>query len=230
GLESFTKDGTLLAYGLAQSGSDHSEIHVRDTATGMDLRDIIPPARQGGVEWKHDNSGFYYAKLPKTSEHGRNEQAYDDKLYFHKLGTKAEMDRLIYERPEDRELSFGVTITEDGKFELLHLSRGTKRENRLYWRPANAAIDSDWNKLIDTEDFVYQPIGDDGSILYVRTTEAAPRGRIIGIDLSNSDKKNWQKEIIPQGEDVLAGVDMVGDKFIVTYMRDAHELLKIFNK
>src|SRR5206468_55945 len=92
GLESFTKDGTLLAYGLAQSGSDHSEIHVRRVASGEDLADVIPPARQGGVAWKHDNSGFYYAKLPKTTEHGRSEQAYNDKLYFHKLGTPPEHD------------------------------------------------------------------------------------------------------------------------------------------
>src|SRR6185295_13421487 len=79
---SYTEDGSLMAYGLAKSGSDHSDIRVKNVATGEDLPDNIPPARNGGVEWKHDMSGFYYGQYPKTTEHGRAEQAYNFKMYF----------------------------------------------------------------------------------------------------------------------------------------------------
>lgn len=224
---SYSKDGTLMTYGLARSGSDHSEIRVKNVATGQDLPDLLPAARQSVSAWKHDNSGFYYGKFPKTTEHGRSEQAFYYKLYFHRLGTPAEQDTLVYERPDDPELSFGIGITEDGKYEIMYLSRGTKRENRLYWRVANS--DGEWNKLIDNEEFDYSVIENDGPILYVRTNNAAPRGRVIAIDLDNPDPSNW-KEILPQSRDVLSSVQLINEKFVVTYMRDAQEVLQIYNK
>lgn len=224
---SYSKDGSLMTYGLAQSGSDHSEIRVKNVATGEDLPDVLPPARQGVSAWKHDNSGFYYSKFPKTTEHGRAEQAFNHKIYFHKLGTPVEQDVLVYERPEDKEMSFNIDITEDGKYELLYINRGTKRQNRLYWREANS--NSEWNKLIDNEDHDYRVIENDGPVMYVWTTNNAPRGRLVAIDLTKSDEANW-KEILPQTKDVLGSVNLVNEKFIVSYMRDAQEVLQIHNK
>src|SRR5262249_19031926 len=122
GFTSYTKDGTLMAYGLAKGGSDHSEIRVKNVATGEDLPDVIAPARAGRIEWKHDNSGFYYGKFPKTTEHGRAEQAYNHQLFFHKLGMPASEDKLIYEQPDDKELSFGIDISDDGRYEFLSLN------------------------------------------------------------------------------------------------------------
>ena len=224
---SFTKDGTLMTYGLARGGSDHSEIRVKNVVTGEDLPDVIPPARQGGIAWKHDRSGFYYGRFPKTTEHGRNEQAYNYKLYFHKLGTPVEQDVLIYERPDDPEMSFGISITDDGKYEIMRLSRGTKRENRLYWRPADST--GDWNKLIDVEEHQYSVIENDGPVFYVYTTDGAPRGRVVAIDVTNPARDQW-KELIPQAEDVLTSVDLINEKFVVVYRRDARGVLAIHNK
>jgi prolyl oligopeptidase len=221
---SYTKDGTLMAYGVAQSGSDHSEIHVMDVAAGRELPDVIPPARMGSVEWKHDNSGFYYGKYPRTTEHGRSEQAYGYRLYFHKLGTPPESDELIYERPDDKELSFGIDITDDGRYELLRLNRGTKRENRLYWRQTGAG--AQWNKLIDDEAFTYDPIDNDGSVLYVRTTNNASRGRVIAVDLEHPNLSSW-KDVIPRRDDVLAGARLIGQHFIASWIHDAHDLVTI---
>ena len=227
GQTSYTRDGTLMAYGLARSGSDHSDIRVKNVVTGEDLPDVIPPGRGGGVAWKHDNSGFYYGRYPKTTEHGRSEQAYNYKLYFHKLGTPVEQDQLVYERPDDPELSFGISITYDGKYELLYLNRGTKRQNRLYWRPADS--DADWNKLIDNEESDYRVVENDGPVFYVRTTNGAPRGRLVAIDVTSPQESNW-KTIIPESKDVLGSVSLIDERFVVSYLRDAHQLLKIFNK
>lgn len=224
---SYTKDGTLMTYGLSHGGSDHADIRVKDVVTGKDLPDVLPPARQGGIAWKHDKSGFYYGKYPKTTEHGRNEQAYNYKIYFHKLGTPVEQDRLVYERPDDPELSFGIGITEDGKYEVMRLSRGTKRENRLYWRPADA--DGEWSKLFDVEEHQYNVVENDGPIFYVQTTDGAPRGRLVAIDVTNPARENW-KELIAQGEDVLTSVSLINEKFVATYRRDARGVLVIHNK
>ena len=39
---------------------------------------------------------------------------YDQKLYFHKLGTPQADDALIYERPDHKDWQFHGTVTDDG--------------------------------------------------------------------------------------------------------------------
>jgi len=225
-------DGTLVAYGLTRAGSDHNEVHVMDVRGGKDLSDIIPPARIYGIEWKHDNSGFYYGKFPKTTEHGKDEQAYGYQMFFHRLGTPAEKDQLVYERPEDKELDFGIRLSDDGKYEMLTLSRGTKSENRLYWRKAGELTgeQGEWNKLIDNEEFIYEPIETDGgSTLFVRTTNGSPQRKVIAIDLEHPAKENWKTLITPEGTDVIEDVQLIGGKFVVKLVRDAHSIVRVHN-
>ncbi|HRK30897.1 MAG TPA: hypothetical protein PLD59_07435, partial [Tepidisphaeraceae bacterium] len=220
----YTVDGTLMTYQLAQSGSDHSEIRVKDVLTGQDLPDVIPPARQGVSDWLPDKSGFYYGRFPTGGGDMQTEVAYGYQLFLHKLGTSTSDDTLVYERPDDKELSFGISVTEDGKYELLYLSRGTSRNNRLYVREHGAA---EWLKLVDEEVASYRVIENEGSTLYVLTTDGAPRKRLIAIDVSAPAKENW-KELIGQTDDTLDSVTLVGDRFVAVYTKDAKNELKLF--
>jgi prolyl oligopeptidase len=147
-------------------------------------------------------------------------------VFLHRLGTPHAEDRLVYERPDDKELSFGIGVTEDGKFEEMRLSRGTSRNNRWYVRAFGT---TDWKKVIDEEVFQYASIDNDGSVFYVLTTDGAPRRRLVAIDVDNPARENWQ-ELIPQGEETLDSVRLVGDRFVAVYTRDAHNLLRLFRK
>ena len=55
-------DGKLLAYGLATSGSDWNEWHVRDVDTGKDLADDLKWVKFSGASWSKDGKGFYYSR------------------------------------------------------------------------------------------------------------------------------------------------------------------------
>ena len=48
---SVSPDGALLAYGVADGGSDWRTIRVRDVATGEDLADEIPWTRWNSPVW-----------------------------------------------------------------------------------------------------------------------------------------------------------------------------------
>ncbi|KAI9225992.1 MAG: prolyl endopeptidase, partial [Piptocephalis tieghemiana] len=61
---SFTRDGRLFAYGLSKSGSDWVTIHVKDGETGKDLEDVIEWVKSTGIQWSHDNAGFFYTVSP----------------------------------------------------------------------------------------------------------------------------------------------------------------------
>src|ERR1044072_2970406 len=96
---SFTDDGKLWAYGVAVAGSDRTEWHIRDVATGQDLSHTFRPNRQGGISWLKDNSGFFYSRFPDSDGNALKSASFFQKMYFHKLGTAQSEDYVVYERP-----------------------------------------------------------------------------------------------------------------------------------
>lgn len=56
-----SEDGTLLAYGLCQSGSDWRTVKIKSIPSGEDLEDIVEFVKYSGIEWTHDNKGFFYS-------------------------------------------------------------------------------------------------------------------------------------------------------------------------
>jgi len=223
---SFTKDGSLMGYGLSEKGSDWQTIHIRNIETGEDLGDIIKFTRFVTPAWKDDKSGFYYDCYPDPSTVPAGEETYNNKLYWHTLGDDQSEDKLIYERPDDNRLGFGTTVTEDGQYLVIYVWRGTNRENGIYYLEMNG--EDKVIRLLDDFDAGYSFIDNDGAKFYFKTDLDAENGRIIAIDISNPAKENWE-EIIPESKDVLSWAKIINNQFVLAYMHDAHDLLKIYN-
>ncbi len=60
------------------------------------------------------------------------------------------------------------------------------------------------------------------------TDNGAPMSRLISMDISRPEPEQWE-QIIPESADAIQSVVVVGDSFVVTYLHDAHNLLKVFN-
>lgn len=58
---SFSIDGSLMAYGISDSGSDWSKIKIRNTETGEDYPDNLERTKFSTIAWTHDNKGFFYS-------------------------------------------------------------------------------------------------------------------------------------------------------------------------
>lgn len=58
--KAFSDDGSLLAYGLSESGSDWIKIKIRDVATGKDFDEILDKVKFSSMAWTLDNKGFFY--------------------------------------------------------------------------------------------------------------------------------------------------------------------------
>ena len=101
-------EGKLLAYALADGGSDWRTWKVRDVSRGTDLDDVIEWVKFSDIAWKPDGSGFFYGRYtaPADGEEltGTNE---NQRLYFHKLGDDQSQDRLI---SSDRIIRSGVSL------------------------------------------------------------------------------------------------------------------------
>jgi len=219
-------DGTLMAYGLSRSGSDWQEIRIKNLTTGKDFDEIIQWCRFAGIAWTHDKKGFFYNRYPDPTTVPKGEESYNNKVYYHRVGTPQSGDQLVYERPDARDLGFSPMITDDGKYLVLHVSKGTDRQNRVYYR--EVASTRPFIRLLDEVDASYRLLGTVGSTFYIRTDLGAPKGRIVAIDLKSPQRKNWE-EIIPQSDDVLSSVVMVNNQLVVSYLRDVHHRVVIFN-
>jgi prolyl oligopeptidase len=75
----------------------------------------------------------------------------------------------------------------------------------------------------------YTILGNEGDTLFVQTTNAAPRGRIIAVDINNPQPSAW-RELVPQSDLALDEASYVGGHLIVRYVRDARGVAKLFDR
>jgi prolyl oligopeptidase len=223
-----SKDGNLMAYGLSTAGSDWMEWKVKDVETGVDFTDRIQWVKFSGVSWKIDNRGFFYSRYDEPNEATKLEDVnYFQKLYYHKLGTSQTEDILIYDRPDEKEWGFNGSVTEDGRYLIVSVWRGTDPKNLVFYldlQEENVKV----VELISEFEANYSFIDCDGSIFWFRTDLDAPRGKVIAIDINNPSKENWQ-EIIAEAPETLEEVSTLNNQFVVNYLKDAYSSIKIFN-
>ncbi|HRJ90333.1 MAG TPA: prolyl oligopeptidase family serine peptidase [Pyrinomonadaceae bacterium] len=225
---SFTDDGKLWAYGVAKSGSDRTEWRIMNTETGEYLADTLRPNRQGGVSWLKDNSGFYYSRFPDAQEGAELRAANKfQKIYFHKLGTPQSDDTLVYERPEDGELFMGGGVTEDGKWLVISVAKGTQRMNEIHFKDLSRP-DSPIVPLVNDRNNSWSFVGNDGPVFYFRTDKDAERGKLVSVNVL-ARARIW-KDIVPQAAETLNGVQMINNQFVTNYLKDAYTNIKIYDK
>jgi prolyl oligopeptidase len=213
---SFSDDGARLAYSVSASGSDWQEWHVRDVATGQDLPDIVRWSKFSGASWKTDGSGFYYSRYDEPASESKFKDAnYNHKVYFHRLGTPQSTDLLVYDRPDQKEWNFAALPTEDGRYLVLDVNHGTAPENAIFVK--DLSVDGPVVELVPHGDARYSYLGNNGTTFYFMTTNGAPRGRIVAIDLRDRSRR----EILAQSGDPLDNAVLFGDRIVASYLHDA---------
>ena len=222
--EFYTSDGTLLAYSLAQSGSDWQKIYVMDTLTGQHLDEVLDYTKFAGIAWSKDQSGFFYNRLPDPENVELEDQNNYGHVCWHTIGTPQTKDPVIY-RPAEKTLSVIPQATDDGKYLLLWVFRGTDRRNGLYYRPFSS--EGEFTELFEVERAMFNFVGSDGDMFYVHTDLDTPTGKIIAVNLSHPDPTHW-KVIVPEGEDAIDDARIVSGKLVVKYFHQAYHQLKTF--
>jgi len=222
---SISEDGNLIAYGLSTSGSDWQEWKVRDINTKEDLSDHLKWVKFSGASWTHDHQGFYYSRYDQPQDGKPLEEInYFQKLYYHHLGTDQSEDTLIYERPDHKEWGFNGFVTEDGKYLIISVWKGTESKNLVFYQDLTQP-NTEVIELISEFEASYSFIDYQGDIFWFTTDLDASRSRVIAIDINTK----IPTEIIPEAPETLEGVNILNNQFIADYLKDAHTQMKIFN-
>jgi prolyl oligopeptidase len=218
-----TDDGSLTAYSLAEAGSDWITWRVRDVTTGQDLPDVVAWSKFSSAAWVKDNSGFYYSGYGEPTETTLKTANYFHKVFFHALGTPQTEDVLVFDRPDDKELNLHAEVTDDGRYLLIAQSRGTSPNNQITLMDLAT---KEVHPLITTEEAVFDPIDNVGTVFFFRTTLNAPKGKVIAVDLTDPAREKWQT-LIEETENPLDTVSLVNHLFIAQYLADAQSHVEL---
>ncbi|MEM1252713.1 MAG: prolyl oligopeptidase family serine peptidase [Cyanobacteria bacterium P01_H01_bin.21] len=221
-----SEDGRYLAYSLSSSGSDWLEWKVRNIETSKDTADHLKWSKFSGATWSHDNQGFFYSRYDEPSSESQFEEVnYFQKLFYHRLGTPQSDDTLIYERPDQKEWGFQGQVTNDGRYLVISVWRGTERRNLIFYKDLQES-NSEVVELVSEFEASYSLIDNDGTTFWFQTDLDASRGRVIALDLT---KGNSPKEIIPETEETLGSVSLLNNQFVANYLKDAYTTIQIFD-
>ena len=221
-----SRDGRLLAYTRSEAGSDWSTFHVIEVATGKPLADELRWTKFSAPSWTADGKGFFYSRYPAPPPGAEFQAANDhNQLCYHRIGTAQSDDVVVYYRPEHPDWRYSGTVSDDGRYLVITIGIGTDDRYRIAVRdleePLAQAVD-----LVTDFEHEYAFVGNAGPELFFKTSYDAPRRRVIAIDLRRPQREHW-REVIPQTDEVLADVSLVGNRLIARYLKDVLPLVRI---
>jgi prolyl oligopeptidase len=223
-------DGRYLLYGVSQGGADWRTLLVQDLASAKQLADTVRWLKGGGSSWTKDGNGFFYSRFPEP-EPGKQLQSAirDEKIYYHRIGTSQAQDQLIYARPDQPEWFVEGGVSEDGRYLVVFVSRGTEPQNRLYVAdlgdPMHPKVDAPITPVFEKGDAAYSPIGNVGTTVYLQTDRDAPKGKIVAFDLSAPEQ--W-RTVVPEGKNAIDQVAMFQGGIAVGYLEDVKANVQLF--
>ena len=214
---SFSNNGKYAAYTISRSGSDWREIYVMDVATGSLLDDHITWAKFTDAAWQGD--GFCYSAYDAPSK-GKEFSNVNEhhKIYYHKLGEPQQNDRLVYENKAYPKRFYTAQVSEDERVLFIYES-GEGRGNALFMQDLTQKS-APVVQLASDFDYKYTPIEVIGNRIYFFTNYQAAKNKIMAAELQSPELANW-KEVVPEKEQVLSDVRVIGGKLFLTYDKDA---------
>ena len=222
----FSENGKYAAYGIAKGGSDWRTWKIMEAESRKVLDDELNWIKFGSVAWTIDEKGFYYGRYEQPKE-GEEFQSLNlgMKVYYHTVGTPQSEDKLVYEDPEHPRWGYGLNVSEDGKYLVMTVWKGTANKYRIKYKDLSKP-DAKFVDLIDSFDHEYSFVGSLYSNFYFITDKDAPRKKVITIDVTNPGE---EKTILPQSENTLNSASLTGGKLVANYLVDAKTAIMIYS-
>lgn len=213
----FSKNGKLVSYSISEGGSDWRKVVVMDTETKEIIGDTLTNIKFSGISWKN-NDGFFYSSYDKPEGSELSEMTDNHKLYYHKLNTDQNQNKLIFGgKSTDKYRYVSSSVSEDNKYLFITASNLTDG-NKLF--VMNLTKDSNKIGVVSddetTDDYVIET---DGNTFYILTNSNAPNKKLVRTKYNRLNQKYWI-DVIPETENVL-NISVGGGYFFAEYYLDA---------
>jgi len=220
----FSDDGSKVAYSISLGGSDWRKVIVMNALTKEAIGDTLTDIKFSGLSWQ-SNEGFYYSSYDKPKGSELSAMTDHHKLYFHKLGTVQNEDKVIFGSDIVRRYVSGY-VTEDGRYLVVTAAISTTG-NELYIKDLKKP-GSEFTVVVDNFDNDHIIIDNEGTKLFIVTNRNSPNKKIVTVDAEKPGVENWT-DFIPETENVLDPATGSG-YFFAHYMIDAISKVKQYDK
>ena len=214
-------DGTLVAFGVSEGGSEASVTHVVRTSDGHLFGEAITRTTFGVTGWDLDDKAFYYNRLPLLPA-GAPQTEREEKVlcYRHVLGTDPDHDRPVFGYGVNPGISMSptdasfVSPTPVSNYAFATIAHGVQTEITLYAEPlANLTANRPaWRKIVDVQDDVTST-DVRGNTLYLLSHANAPRFKVLARRIDQPALPD--RTIVPQSARIVAQVAVAGDGLYV---------------
>jgi prolyl oligopeptidase len=216
-------DGSLLAYGISEGGTEMSTLRVVDVATGACLDDAIPYTRLASLAWLPDNSGFYFTRFPVPGSVPAGQEVYHRHVFLHRLGERWEDDEEVFGAGRAAEDSPRVKISHSGRWLVVEVWQGwTRTELHLLDRSTGQLF------AIYTGREAIAKVEFAGDRLFVLTNDGAPNYALFDVDLEHPEFASWRLVIAESRDRVLSDVSAVAGVLVVHELHNATSQLRLY--
>ncbi|WP_340589250.1 prolyl oligopeptidase family serine peptidase [Erythrobacter alti] len=214
-------DGSKLLYSVQDGGTDWRIVRVMDVETGEHVGGEIRWVKFSGLAWVGEE-GFLYSRFPEPEE-GEDFQALNTNqaVYYHALGTDQADDQLVYATPDHPERNHTAGTSDDGRWAIVTSSTGTDARYEVHMIDLEARDTLGWQArpLVTGFENSWSMIESVGSRLFFVTNDAAPRYRVVSIDMDNP-QDGWTV-VIPERDQPTADASIIGGHLVLEYLEDA---------
>jgi prolyl oligopeptidase len=219
-------DGSRVAIGLSEGGTEQSTLYVIETQTGQRLADRLPNTRACSVAWLPDSSGFYYTRYPKAGTVPPGEEHYHRWVYLHRLGDDETQDELVFGPGRDPRDWPGVDLSPNGRWLVVTVRQGWVRSEVFLadrtqephrFLPLAVGYEARFDPLVLDD------------VIYLRTDLDAPRYRLLAVDPARPAREEW-KEVLPESQDVLVEAHAAGEHLVVHHLQNASSRLRLYTR
>ena len=201
-------DGKLVAVCLSEYGSEEGTLHFYDAETGLALPDRIPrvqyPTGCGSAAWEPDGSGVFYTRYPHPDDRPSADLRFHQQIYRHRLGTPDTSNEYAIGRGFPRIASTVLGASPDGRWLLASVANGDGGEYAHWLLAMEQADPCAWRQITRFEDSIKEvSFGHDGTALYLRSVQGAPRGKILRLPTDGSMALAEAPVLVPEGDAVM---------------------------
>ncbi len=215
---SVNEDATLLAYAIADGGSDWRTIRVLDLTTLEDLGVEIEWTKWNAPVWLPGARSFTYWAYPAPSGNALTDEMPAGILHAYDVDARA--SSVVWEPPMDR--MFGYHGPADDDWFLLTTRIGGEKGNDVHARRHDEA---ELRCIVEGGEQEWHPIGIRDGEAILLTDDAAPRYRLVAVDLTTGDRRELVAE---HGEDVLESARLTASGLVGVYLHDAQSRVQLF--
>ena len=202
---SMSEDNTMVAFGVDMVSRRQYTIQVKNLVSG----EILPVKIEnttGGATWASDNKTLFYSRKDEVTLRA-------DKIYKHKIGTKADKDSLVYFE-KDETFDVSVYKSKSKKYLIINSSSTMTTE---YQTVLSVKPDAKFKIFQKRTRGLEYSMSHFGAHFYIVTNkDKATNFKLMKTTEKATSKENWV-DVIAHREDVLLeDIDIFKNYLVVT--------------